>query len=60
MRSDDDAGNDITKHHRLLETVEQHRDDTGDQHDHGQILDKHFYRMVHWQVSEVSKWERLP
>jgi len=54
MWADDDAGDDITKHHRLFETVEQHRHDTGDQHDHGQILDKHFDGMMHGQAFLVK------
>ena len=32
VRPDDDARDDVAEHHRLLETVEQHRHQSGDDH----------------------------
>ncbi len=38
--ADDEAGDDVTQHHRLLEAVKQDGDHPCHQHDHGQVLDK--------------------
>ncbi|MNF92717.1 hypothetical protein D3C84_753690 [compost metagenome] len=40
MRADDKAGDDVTQHHRLFETVKEDGDHTRNQHDHCQVLDK--------------------
>ena len=38
--ADNEAGNDVAQHHRLLEAVKQDGDHPCHQHDHGQVLDK--------------------
>ncbi|WP_342030470.1 hypothetical protein [Pseudomonas sp. SST3] len=38
--ADNEAGNDVAQHHRLLEAVKQDSDHPCHQHDHGQVLDK--------------------
>ena len=38
--ADEDAGDDVAQHHRLLEALKQHGHDAGGNHDHGQVLQK--------------------
>ncbi len=38
--ADDEAGDDVAQHHRLLEAMKQDGHHPGHQHDHGQVLDK--------------------
>jgi len=40
VRADDDARNDVTQHHRLLETMKDNRDQSGHQHYDRQVLQK--------------------
>ena len=40
VRADDEPGDDIPQHHRLLEAMKQDSDNPCHQHDHGQVLDK--------------------
>ena len=35
VRADEDAGDDVAQHDRLLEALEQHGHDAGGNHDHG-------------------------
>jgi len=40
VRANDEAGDNVTQHHRLFEAVKKNGDDASDQHDDCQVLDE--------------------